>query len=178
MGPREGERSRPGGGLGHYLRDVVYGASDGVITTTAVIAGTAGASFEPRVGIVLGLANLAADGVSMGVSNYLGLKSELEQTGASVEVEKPWRHGVATTSAFVLAGAVPLLSYLARARTQQEQLLLALALAAAVLALVGAARARFVARRAWSCALEMLLVAGGASGVAYLLGVLVEPLTR
>jgi hypothetical protein len=38
----------PQRGLGHYLRDVVYGASDGVITTTAVIAGTAGADFDAR----------------------------------------------------------------------------------------------------------------------------------
>lgn len=176
--PSEAKRSRPTGGVGHYLRDIVYGASDGVVTTTAVIAGTAGASFEARVGIVLGLANLAADGLSMGASNYLGLKSELEQTGASVGLEQPWRHGATTTLAFVLAGAVPLLSYLASSWSRQAQLMLALLLAGAVLTVVGAARARFVERTALSCALEMLAVAGGASGVAYLLGVLIEPLTR
>lgn len=176
--PLESGRERPSAGLGHYLRDIVYGASDGVITTTAVIAGTAGASFEARVGIVLGLANLAADGISMGASNYLGLKSELEQIGASVDSERPWRHGAATTLAFVVAGAVPLLSYTATGWTQQAQLALALTLAAAVLATVGAARARFLARTALSSALEMLLVAGGASGVAYLLGLLIEPFTR
>lgn len=171
-------RSRPRGGVGHYLRDIVYGASDGVITTTAVIAGAAGASFEARVGVVLGLANLVADGLSMGASNYLGLKSELEQTGASVALEQPWRHGLATALAFVVAGAVPLLSYAASGWTRDGQLTLALLLGAAVLSFVGAARARFVPRAPLACALEMLLVAGGASGAAYLLGALVEPLTR
>lgn len=104
---------RPATGLGHYLRDVVYGASDGVVTTLAIVAGAIGASFEPQVGIVLGLANLVADGLSMGASNYLGLKSELEQRGGSVAEEMPWRHGLATFAAFGAAGAVPLLAYLA-----------------------------------------------------------------
>jgi hypothetical protein len=104
-------RGRPATGLGHYLRDVVYGASDGVVTTLAVVAGAIGAAFEPKVAIVLGLANLAADGLSMGASNYLGLKSELEQNGVPLAAEMPWRHGLATFAAFVAAGAVPLLAF-------------------------------------------------------------------
>ena len=102
---------RPPTGFGHYLRDVVYGALDGVITTLAVIAGAAGAHLEPRVGIILGLANLVADGLSMGASNYLGLKSELEQANHSVAAEAPWRHGLATAAAFATVGAVPLAGY-------------------------------------------------------------------
>jgi hypothetical protein len=49
---------------------VVYGALDGVITTLAVVSGAVGAALEPRVGLILGLANLGADGLSMGASNY------------------------------------------------------------------------------------------------------------
>jgi hypothetical protein len=43
---------RPEAGLGHYLRDVVYGALDGVITRLAVVAGTIGADLGPRVGVI------------------------------------------------------------------------------------------------------------------------------
>ncbi len=86
---------RPTDGFGHYLRDLVYGALDGAITTMAVVAGTAGAALPPRIGVILGLANLIADGLSMGASNYLGLKSELEQAGRSIERKRPgamaWR---------------------------------------------------------------------------------------
>ena len=102
---------RPPDGFGHYLRDLVYGALDGAITTMAVVAGTAGAALSPRIGIILGLANLIADGLSMGASNYLGLKSELEQSGRSIAEEAPWRHGLATAAAFVVVGALPLLGY-------------------------------------------------------------------
>ena len=63
---------------GRYLSDAVYGANDGIITTFAVVSGVAGAALEPKVVLILGFANLLADGLSMAVSNYLGTKSEQE----------------------------------------------------------------------------------------------------
>jgi len=148
------------------------------VTTLAVVAGATGAAFEPRVGLVLGLANLAADGLSMGASNYLGLKSELEQTGSSIEVEQPWRHGLATTAAFALAGAVPLLVYLVPTWGSMRRFQGALALSFLTLAALGASRSRFTNRSAWRGALEMVVIAGGAAGAAYVLGLVVEPLLR
>lgn len=59
-----------------YLRDFVYGAVDGTVTTFAVVAGSAGADLTGGVVIVLGAANLLADGFSMAVSNYLGSRAE------------------------------------------------------------------------------------------------------
>lgn len=64
---------------GHsYLRDFVYGAVDGAVTTFAIVAGVAGAKLSAGVIIVLGLANLLADGFSMAASNYLGTRSEIQ----------------------------------------------------------------------------------------------------
>ncbi|WIO73243.1 VIT1/CCC1 transporter family protein [Porticoccaceae bacterium LTM1] len=59
-----------------YLKDVIYGAIDGAVTTFAVVAGVAGAGLSSGVVIVLGLANLLADGFSMAVSNYLGTRAD------------------------------------------------------------------------------------------------------
>jgi VIT1/CCC1 family predicted Fe2+/Mn2+ transporter len=168
-------KAPPSNGPGHYLRDLVYGASDGVVTTLAVIAGAAGAGFASRVGVVLGLANLFADGLSMAVSNYLGMKSELEQTERSIEVEQPWRHGLATLVAFIVVGAVPLLTFVF-AVPGLSRFQVALVLALTALAGAGAARSLFIQRPAWRCALEMLLLAGAASAIAYLIGELVAPL--
>ena len=53
----------------HYMKDLVYGANDGIITTFAIVAGVTGAALAPRVAIILGVANLFADGVSMAASN-------------------------------------------------------------------------------------------------------------
>lgn len=55
-----------------YLRDLVFGAVDGAVTTCAVVAGVVGADLGGGVILVLVVANLIADGFSMGVSNYLG----------------------------------------------------------------------------------------------------------
>ncbi len=62
-----------------YLGDGILGAIDGTITTFAVVAGSAGAGFSGGVVVVLGIANLLADGLSMAVSNYQGSKSRWEK---------------------------------------------------------------------------------------------------
>jgi vacuolar iron transporter family protein len=61
---------------GRYLSDMIFGANDGIVTTFAVVAGASGASIASVVVIVLGFANLIGDGLSMGIGNYLGRKSE------------------------------------------------------------------------------------------------------
>ena len=62
---------------GKYLGDVVNGAIGGIITTFAVVSGVVGASLPTKVILILGFANLLADGLSVGVGNYLGTKSEI-----------------------------------------------------------------------------------------------------
>ncbi len=59
-----------------YLRDFVYGAIDGTVTTFAVVCGVAGAGLDTKIVIVLGMANLIGDGFSMAASNYLGTRTE------------------------------------------------------------------------------------------------------
>lgn len=167
MSERHGKPPR---GFGHYLRDMIYGALDGVITTLAVVAGTSGAHLDARIGIILGIANLAADGLSMGASNYLALKSELEQTGKSVADEMPWRHGFATFAAFVVVGTMPLLGYAVAWISPVSPFAAAVVLAAVTLAVVGGIRARYVRKPPWRSALEVLAIGAAASVTAYGLG--------
>lgn len=61
-----------------YLHDFIYGAVDGTITTFAVVAGVAGAGLDETVIIILGGANLLADGFSMATSNFLGSRAEAQ----------------------------------------------------------------------------------------------------
>lgn len=63
---------------GEYIKSMVYGGLDGIITTFAVVSGVAGASLAMRVVIILGFSNLLADGFSMAVGDYLSTKSENE----------------------------------------------------------------------------------------------------
>ncbi len=65
--------------LGAYIREIVYGGNDGIVTTFAVVAGTAGADLPHYIVIILGLANLLADGLSMATGAYLSEKSDQAQ---------------------------------------------------------------------------------------------------
>ena len=62
-----------------YLGEFVYGAIDGSVTTFAVVAGGAGAHLDSSIVIILGFANLIADGFSMSVGSYLSTRSEKQQ---------------------------------------------------------------------------------------------------
>lgn len=59
-----------------HLRDFVYGAVDGIVTTFAVVAGIEGAGLPAGIIVILGVANLVADGFSMAVSNFLGSRAD------------------------------------------------------------------------------------------------------
>lgn len=59
-----------------YLRDWVLGGIDGAVTTFAVVAGVAGAELSTTIILILGAANLVADGFSMAAGNYSGVKAE------------------------------------------------------------------------------------------------------
>lgn len=68
----------------NYFKEVIYGGIDGIITTFAVVAGFSGAALSHEattqlsflVVLLFGLANLFADGVSMGLGNFLSVRSE------------------------------------------------------------------------------------------------------
>ena len=72
---------------GKYLKSVVYGGLDGIITTFAVVAGVAGASLATGIVLILGFANLIADGISMAIGDYLSTKAERDYNAAERERE-------------------------------------------------------------------------------------------
>ena len=74
-------------GLGQYIHDVVYGANDGIITTFAIVAGVTGAGLAPYVVLVMGLANVLADGLSMGLGNYLSIRSKRDHYQRTLKEE-------------------------------------------------------------------------------------------
>lgn len=71
-----------------YLPEGVYGSIDGIVTTFAVVAGAAGANLGIDVVIILGMANLFADGLSMSVGSYLSKKSEQDNYEKHRKIEE------------------------------------------------------------------------------------------
>ena len=75
------------GKLQEYLREFVYGGIDGAVTTFAVVAGGYGANLDAGILIILGFANLLADGFSMSVGAYLSAKSERDNYDKHEKIE-------------------------------------------------------------------------------------------
>ncbi len=175
---RESVHVEPHGTVGffrHYIRDLVYGANDGIITTFAVVAGVAGGALSAAAVLIVGAANLAADGVAMGVGNLLAIRaheSALAADGLPEQEAYPWKHGTATLVAFVVAGVLPLVPYVLP-MDDSARLPWSAALTMTALFGVGVSRAAITREPWWKTGAEMLLLGGIVALAAYSAGALV-----
>jgi VIT1/CCC1 family predicted Fe2+/Mn2+ transporter len=163
---------------GKYLAEVIYGANDGIVTTFAVVAGVAGAALSPSIVLVLGLANLFADGFSMGMSNYLSRRSEMDYREAQGQVggddgKSPASTAFVTFLGFIVAGGTPLVPY---ALSLDPLFPLSIVFTGVAFFTVGASRSLVTARR-WSVnGGEMFVVGMAAATVAFVVGTLLKGL--
>ena len=151
----------------HYLPEFVYGANDGIVTTLAIVSGVIGAGLTSYAILILGFANLIADGFSMGASNYLSSRSR--PSSVRPDGLEAAKHGSATFAGFVVAGITPLLAYLLPG-VRDGQFELAVALGLSALFIIGAGRSLFTDVRWFRGGVEMLFVGAFAALVAYLIG--------
>jgi VIT1/CCC1 family predicted Fe2+/Mn2+ transporter len=227
-----------GGAGSQYIGDFVYGGLDGIITTFAVVSGVAGANLGTGVILILGIANLLADGFSMATGAYLSTRAEqeyydkerqretwevdhfpegeraelyelyrrngyteeeagqmlsiltrdkerwvdammIDELGLLKDEGNPLFNGLATLIAFIVAGAVPLLVYLAGLVVPiPPELAFPISVALSGLALfgLGAAKVLVTHQNPLRSGLEMLLVGGLAAVVAYAVGALLKGL--
>ena len=219
-----------------YLGDFILGAVGGAVTTFAIVAGAAGAQMTNGVALVLGIANVLADGFSMAAGNYLRARSDQqmlerfrrleeahidqipdgereevrqiyrgkgfegetlerivrvitedrqqwvntmlrEEWGLQLEPPSPWRAGLATLAAFILAGLVPLIpTTLWIHKHAHESFAASSLLTAIAFFTIGVVRGRIVDRRPLAAGAETLLIGGAAATLAFLVGRLLEGL--
>jgi len=221
-----------------YLRDFVYGAIDGAVTTFAVVAGVAGAKLSAGIVVILGVANLVGDGFSMAVSNFLGTRAENErknrlrrieeehiahypegereeirqifaakgfenedlekavdiitsdvsrwvdtmltdELGVPLQGSNPLRAALATFTAFVVVGALPLLVFIYQLLSPPEARLAEPFFWSSIITgtaffIVGALKGRFLEQRWWLAGLETLVMGGLAAAMAYAVGALLK----
>lgn len=162
-----------------YLAQFVYGAIDGTVTTFAVVAAAAGARLDPVVIIILGLANLIADGFSMGASAYLSGKSERDLRKSKDETHegerRPIADGLATFGSFVVVGFIPIIIYMFAALVNWNpagETLFAIScfLTGAAFMAIGIVKGQMTKTSQLKAAVETLLLGGIAAALAYFLG--------
>lgn len=157
------------------LRDSVFAANDGIITTFAIVAGSQGASLSSQIVVILGLVNLLADGISMASGNYLGVKSELDYEDSEGdhdhEGESPLKHGLITFSTFTAIGFLPLIPFILKFPFAFQ---LSCLIVGITLFVIGSVRGKVTKGHWVKSGLEMLVVGGLAASVAYFVGYLVQ----
>ncbi len=163
-----------------HVSSIIYGANDGIVTTFAIISSAMGASLGTVTIIILGLANLFADGFSMGSSSYLSAKSEhdvqkKQGNGADLDPHEPRVNGAITFGAFVCAGTIPLLPFLLPI-SMVHPFAISVAATAVAFFVVGGMRSIVSPRSFIVCGLEMLFVGGIAASIAFGIGFGIERL--
>lgn len=216
-----------------YLGDFVLGAIDGTVTTFAVVTGAAGAGLSTGVALILGFANLVADGFSMAVGNYLNVQSArhvvdkarrieerhidlvpegereevrqiftakgfeepllskivdvitrdrqrwidtmiTDEFGLQLDTPSPWRAGIVTYAAFVVAGFVPLMPLLWRGFERYGVFTTSCLATGLTFFLVGIFKGHVVHRPKVRSGLETLAVGAVAAAISYFVGMLLS----
>ena len=163
-----------------YLKEFVYGGIDGSVTTFAVVAGATGAKMDAGVIIVLGFANLIADGFSMSVGNYLSEKSDREANGETTGKEaslSPFKTAGATFISFIIMGLIPLLVYVFSYLNETKGTNLfpySCFLTGLGFLFIGLLRSRVTQTNWVRSIIETLLLGGIAAVLAYYLGFVLE----
>lgn len=156
---------------GKFLADAVFAASDGIVTTFAVVAGSGGASLSKEVILILGFANLFADGFSMASGNYVAIKSEEEyeeSKGKGGHSEgSPFSHAVVTFISFNICGVIPLIPFLF---STERAYWASTVLVGIALFMVGFMKSFYTRHSFVKSGLTTFLVGGGAAAVAYGVG--------
>ena len=164
-----------------WIREFVYGAIDGTVTTFAVVAGAAGAGLSASIVLILGVANLIADGFAMACGNYLSTKADhhAEQRGKEGEGETPReiefvaRKEAATTfTAFVVVGSIPLVPFVAGVVLGIElpQFLMSAIGTTIAFAFIGIVKSRVTGRKPLTAVVETIGIGGAAAVASYVIG--------
>jgi VIT1/CCC1 family predicted Fe2+/Mn2+ transporter len=198
------------------------------------VAGVVGADLSTTIILIMGVANLVADGFSMAASNYLGTRAEqedlqhleaverrhieivpegereevrqifrkkgfdgeelervvalitadrtrwvrtmlTEEYGLPVEIRSPWLAALATFSAFILCGLVPLVPFLLMGR---NALWVSSVLTASVFFTIGSVKSKWSTSSWWSSGLSTLFVGALAASLAYAVGTLLAGIAK
>ncbi|MEK7472506.1 MAG: VIT1/CCC1 transporter family protein [Patescibacteria group bacterium] len=170
MGIKESLQDKAG-----YIRDIVLSANDGIVTTFAVVAGSLGASLSPSIVIILGLANLFADGLSMSTGAYLGVKSEIEfeqNRGQKIKLaNRPLKNGLVSFFSFGIAGFIPLFSYVFKLENSFN---ISVVLVIISLLIVGIFRGIVSNKSLVKTSFENLFIGGASAVIAFYVGELAK----
>ncbi len=150
-----------------YLPSLVYGGSDGAVTTFSVMAGALGAGLPPRIVIILGLANLFSDGFSMASADYLSEDSKVHN-----KKMESLKNAISTFFSFVLIGSIPLIPFLYSLKNigNKNIFFTSTILTISTFVLIGYLRGSILNRNKLVTIMQSVIICSVSASVAYFVG--------
>lgn len=159
--------------LQKYFPEYIYGAVDGTVTTFAIVAASVGAGLSSGVVLVLGVANVIADGFSMGASALLSAQAD---EGKKHTAKAPHSVGLATFLAFLVVGMIPLFPYIydviigGTHTASPEMFTISAVLTGVTFIAIGYAKSRIEQTKTWLSVIQTFGLGTIAASLAYCAG--------
>jgi len=150
------------------IKSLVYGGVDGIVTTYALITGIIGAGLPTTIILIIGLAHIIAEGLSMAAGDYLSTKSEQPK-----QTKKAIKNAITTKISFVTFGGIPLITYLTATYIlpfQKLNLLLATITTILSLTILGIIKAKINKENPIKNTTELIIIGTIAALAAFIIG--------
>lgn len=164
-----------------YLPEFIYGSIDGLVTTFAIVSGVMGASLSAGIILILGFANVLADGFSMGASNYLSTRSEhdLQKRDNSKHSHSklPIKTGLVTFISFIVVGTIPMIPFVFGYFYNIDQYVLfkySMIITSIAFFIIGLSRGFITKTSSFRAGIETLFVGALAAAISYFVGSLLQ----
>jgi len=171
-----------------HFEDFIYGAIDGSVTTFAVVSRATGASLSSAIVLILGFANLLADGFAMATGNYEATKTHNEYVGRQKESliednRRPLDTATSTFFGFNAIGLIPLLPFIiffisGVTLSIENSFFYSVVFTAGAFFLIGIIKGKMVKKSLLKTGAHTLAVGGMAASVAYVVGYLLSLAVR
>ena len=151
-----------------YLRSVIFGIEDSLVSTTGLIAGISIAADNRQTVLIGGMVAIIVEAVSMGAGEYISDDAISEIDKLKRHKEKPRISGLLMFVSYFLAGLIPLTPVILV--EYPASLWYSVGLALSCLFLLGYLKGRYVKSNPWRGGLKILIIGGFATSIGVLVG--------
>lgn len=154
-----------------YLRSVIFGCEDGLVSTTGSVIGISVGSRDPQIVILAGLVIITVEAISMAAGEFLSQEAVQELDGDKRK-SRPVFAALLMLMSYFVAGMIPLTPFLLF--SLNKAIIISIGLAFISLFLLGVAKGKVIGVSKFKSGLKILIVGGVATTIGILVGVLLK----
>lgn len=163
---------------GEFLREIVFGANDGVVTAIGFLVGMAGAVADQRIIVIAGVLTIIAGSASMALGNYLGVKSQNEYNRLNKDTKdwvenSPILAGIIMGISYLVAGFPALLPFIF-VKPPARALIMSVIIAVIIMGLIGTFRWFLSKKNLKGKVTETIVIGIIAAGIGFIAGELLN----